>query len=95
MTCKVCDKRAYSEYCIMHKPRKPIRKKGKRTLKYKKWRDAVARPHLDSKGRFCQLCYTTENLDVDHIKKRGSHPDLIMSLSNVRYICRQCHIKIT
>lgn len=96
--CKVCGKRAYSEYCVRHKPRKPIKvyklpkKRGKRTIEYDKWRDTVAKPYLDKTfGHRCVDCGATEGLTVDHIKNRGSRADLKMKLSNVQYLCWQCH----
>ena len=92
MSCKVCEKRSYSEYCTSHKPRKSIRKRGKQTLAYEAWRDKIAIPYLNNKfGKKCVECNATDNLDVDHIKSRGSHYDLRMSLENVQYLCRGCH----
>lgn len=83
---------------------KPIRQKGKVTLTYEKWRDTVARPYLDRVfGRQCAKCGAPPPVneetgvelhhDVDHILERGSHPELRMVLSNVRYLCRSCHSK--
>lgn len=92
-----CERGCYGEFCIMHKPRKPIKKKGKRTLEYEEWRDSVAIPHLDkTTGRVCQACFGercgNKQLDVDHILNRGSHYNLKMNLSNVQYLGREpCH----
>ena len=92
LACEICGKRAYSNYCMQHKPRKPIKQRGKRTIEYENWRDNVARPHLDKKGRRCAQCGAVGvPLDVDHIKNRGSHYHLRMNLSNVQYLCRPCH----
>lgn len=92
MACMICGKRAYSEYCVQHKPRKPITQHGKRAIAYETWRDEVAIPYLDSHfGHFCAWCNATENLDVDHIKTRGSRADLKMDVNNVRFLCRSCH----
>lgn len=80
------------------KPRKPIISKGKQTRVYETWRDHVAIPYLDKRfGRVCSMpgCTATTNLDVDHIKKRGSHPHLKMDVKNVRYLCRLHHIEET
>ena len=69
---------------------------GKAATKYGEWRDTVAIPYLTKTfGYRCVMCGSTDNLDVDHIKKRGSHPELKYSLENVRFLCRPCHIKIT
>jgi len=100
-TCSVCGKRAYSDYCVQHKPRKPIKQKGKRTIVIDEWVDKVARPYLDKNfGRVCAACAGTrcfnQQLDVDHIKNKGSHPELAMVLSNVQYPGRfPCHFEKT
>lgn len=99
-----CDRGCYGELCIQHKPRKPlpkatkpIKQKGKRTIEYEKWRDTVARPYLIKKyGEVCAECKGVRcgniQLDVDHIKNRGSHYHLRMSLSNVQLLGRYpCH----
>lgn len=96
-SCKVCGKRAYSDYCFQHKPRKPINQRGKRTLEYEEWRDTVARPYLIQKfGNKCADCSGSrcgnKQLDVDHKKKRGSNPALKMDLNNVQLLGRfPCH----
>lgn len=103
MQCVVCGKRAYSEYCVQHKPRKPIvtkkrpKQRGKRTLEYEVWRDTIAIPYLDKTyGHICAKCgqgdYGLHILEVDHIQNRGSHPELKMVLTNVQWLGRiPCH----
>ncbi len=79
------------------KPRKAIRQRGKRTIRYEQWRDEVAKPYLDRTfGHLCVACgkgdYGMHILDVDHKKNRGSHPELIRDLDNVQYLGRiPCH----
>lgn len=90
-----CSRNCYGKYCMQHKPRKAIKKKGKHTIEYEIWRDNVAIPYLERKGHRCAECGATGKLDVDHIQNRGSHYPLKMSLSNVQYLCRSCHIKKT
>ena len=76
--------------------KKTPNKIGRRGMEYIVWRDTIARPYLDATyGRKCASCGKHGQLDVQHIKKRGSHPDLRMELSNVEYLCRSCHIKAT
>lgn len=88
--CQVC---AFNKY---NKPNKPITKIGKRTKEYDKWRREVAIPYLDEKfGRLCVYCGATERLDINHIKTRGSRPDLKMEITNIEYACRLCHTKLT
>lgn len=83
------------------KRRKPIPRKGKRTIAYEHWRDTVAKPYLDRTfGRQCADCGGARcgniNLDVDHIEERGSNPHLKMSLDNVQYLGRYpCHFEKT
>ncbi len=93
-TCTYCGKRAYSDYCVQHKPHKRITQKGKKALAYDEWRDAVAIPYLDDKyGHVCASCGKGGRLDVDHIQKRrmGGAPSRTMNISNVQYLCRECH----
>lgn len=80
------------------KPPKPIRKIGRRTIEYNKWRDSTAKPYLIKMyGYVCSVygCYEDEDLHVDHIKTRGAHPELKHSLSNVRFLCFEHHRMIT
>jgi len=102
MNCTVCNKKSYSQLCYMHKPRKSIarlkrpRQQGKEYERWKKFRDEVAKPYLDETfGHFCVDCKATGSLDIDHIKTRGSRPDLKYDLKNLTYKCRLCHIKKT
>ena len=40
----------------------------------------------------CAICQKwTQNPDVDHIKNKGSHPELASDLKNLQYLCRGCH----
>jgi hypothetical protein len=78
--------------------RKPIKQQGKEAAKWKTFRDKVAIPYLDNKfGHVCSKegCTETENLDVDHIKTRGAHPELRYVVTNMRYLCRPHHIEVT
>lgn len=96
-----CERGCYGEFCLMHKPRKPIKKKGKRTIEYEEWRDTIARPYLiKTYGEICAECKGkrcgNKQLDVDHILNRGSHYGLKMSLTNVQLLGRYpCHIEKT
>lgn len=102
MKCVVCQKRAYSEYCVAHKPRKAIAQ-NKRPRPYGKqyelWQDFrlnTAIPYLDRVyGHRCACCGIDGLLDIDHIVNKGSRPDLKYSLDNLQYLCRACHRKKT
>ncbi len=96
--CKYCGLTTHYPYQCRLNPKKPkrIRRYGKKTIAYNEWRDTIARPYLIEKyGNKCAMCGETWRLDVDHIQKRGSHPELKMNLENVRLLCRPCHIDIT
>lgn len=71
------------------KPRQPIRRVGKRTAEYERWKKNEAIPYLDSQGpRVCAKgCGQTWPLDVGHKKGRGAHPELRMELTNVEWQC--------
>lgn len=97
MVCRVCHKRAYSDYCVRHKPRKPITQRGKQYKKYQSFKTLQAHPYLTEKyGRVCSVigCMESE-VDIDHIEERGSRPDLKYELTNLRYVCRPHHRLIT
>lgn len=99
--CKICGIRikAYSSlqnkcFPCTKKAYKPIAKKGRETLLYEKWRDAVAKPYLDKRyGHICSMrgCSESEGLEVDHIKTRGSRHDLKFDVKNVQYLCFYHH----
>lgn len=82
----------------LKRSQKPIRQQGKEAQKWRTFRDKVAIPYLDAKyGHVCSVvgCNETQNLDVDHIFPRGSHPELRYVVTNLRYLCRPHHIKVT
>lgn len=70
MNCVVCNKRAYSNYCVQHKPRKPIkvnkplprptkriRQVSTKQAQYHVWLEAEARPYLIARdGNKCSCC---------------------------------------
>lgn len=96
--CKWCGSQAHYQSFCFKRPKKAIKvvakikKVGRRENEYRKWRDKVAIPYLDKAfGHKCADCGTTENLAVDHIKNRGSHPELKMKLFNVQWLCPPCH----
>jgi len=71
-----------------------MRKIGRRGREYIKWRDEIAIPYLDkTSGHSCNCCGVGGKLDVAHKLKRGSHPHLKMSLENIEWKCRNCHLK--
>ena len=99
--CKVCGTKIVVYNTIQNKCRsctlknaKPIPQQGKHARLWVTFRDKVAIPYLDKKyGHVCAFegCTATENLDVDHIKNRGSNPDLRYDVKNLQYLCRKHH----
>lgn len=105
--CTVCGKRAYSDYCVTHKPRKAIiskkrpRQQSDKEKEYQVWKETVARPALIGRdGNYCSCCgrppYSDiqhdEHFDIDHIKNKGSHVALKRDLANLQLLCRwPCH----
>lgn len=95
--CLVCGKRAYSDYCVRHKPRKRIPQQSAKELDYQEWKEQVARPAVISRdGNNCFCCgrpaMSDEKLDLEHTKGKGSRPDLKQDISNLRLFCRfPCH----
>lgn len=94
--CKECGSVWHTGW--VHKERKPMAKTrmkayGKQTTRYNQFRDTIARPYLiDKFGEKCAHCGRADlPLDVDHIKKRGSNPELKYELSNLQLLCRKCH----
>ena len=73
--------------------RKPMKRIGKQGRKYQDFRNTVAYPYLIARyGEKCADCGAKEvQLDVDHILKRGSHPELKYELTNLQLLCRPCH----
>jgi 5-methylcytosine-specific restriction endonuclease McrA len=102
MKCEICNKRAYSNFCVQHKPRKPIAQNVKpkpHGKQYELWQDfrlRTAIPYLDrTHGHSCVCCGTSQGLDIDHIVNKGSRPDLKYAVENLQYLCRSCHINKT
>lgn len=98
-TCTVCGKRAYSDYCILHKPRKPIPPQSAKEIDYQEWKESVARPYLiDKYGNVCSCCgkdFGFVKLDIEHTLTKGSRPDLKRNLDNMTLMCRWCHSRKT
>ena len=107
MTCSVCGSRSYSEYCVRHKPRKPImtkkrpKQRSTKEVAYQSWKESECRPALIARdGNACSCCgrYARdgEKLDIEHTLTKGSRPDLKRNLNNMTLMCRiPCHFKKT
>lgn len=80
---------------LWSKKRKPINR-GKKPRNAspkaaKKWR--ACRAIVLVRDNFtCKKC-GGQGSDVDHIKKRSTHPELRYELTNLQTLCRTCHRK--
>lgn len=75
---------------------KPIRQRGKQASKWASTRREWLKANPpDYRGMWqCSDCKSwTTQIDLDHLKKRGSHPELRYNLDNLEPVCRGCHIK--
>lgn len=102
--CKNCASLTHSHFSCPKRARKPLRakrpmnKRGRKTIEYEAWRDSVAKPYLDKTyGHICSHngCEETEGLQVDHRRNRSTHPHLVMNLDNVQYLCAPHHYNKT
>lgn len=75
-----------------------MKQKGKTGLLWDKTRRAYLQKYpANFQGyHVCSLCGKwVTHIDIDHIKKRGSHPELLTDFENLRKVCRKCHTRIT
>lgn len=64
-----------------------MNKRGKHYYLWQKTRKEFIKLNPDN---ICAKCGGVAT-DVDHIKKRGSHPHLRYEQSNLQWLCRSCH----
>lgn len=43
------------------------------------------------RGEICEICGSTHNLQIHHIKKRKNYPELVFCYKNVKVVCSDCH----
>lgn len=78
-----------------------MKRQSTKELEYQAWKEGIARPTIiDRDGNKCQCCgrpaYPEELLDIDHIKSKGSHPELKRDINNMQLLCRfPCHRRKT
>lgn len=93
LSCLVCGKRSYSDYCVQHKPRKRI-KAGKHTIKDRQVNKKYRESRLNHQGYLvCDNCGSWFGSDADHIIKKSIRPDLRYDESNKQILCRDCHMQ--
>jgi 5-methylcytosine-specific restriction endonuclease McrA len=63
-------------------------------MDYQDWKELIARPSVvERDGNKCQCvggCWRI-GTDLDHIRNKGSRPDLKKDISNLQLLCRICH----
>lgn len=55
---------------------------------YTKWRKAV----LERDKYYCRICHSQDRLEVHHIKRFATHPDIRWNIDNGLTLCHDCHI---
>ena len=63
---------------------------GQAFLQTREWK-AVRKKFLASVPHVCVMCGSTDELQVDHILTRQEHPELALTLSNLRVLCWRCN----
>lgn len=96
LSCLVCGKRAYSEYCVQHKPRKFIKKES---ASYKAKRQACAKQwyrgnppdengewpcYLNGLSRRCLIKVNPETIKLEHVIPKVKAPELKFEPSNLK-----------
>lgn len=77
--------------------RSPLNKQGKQTKKWLAFRRQYLKKHQNWYGLWnCERCQAvTEYPELDHIKKRSTHPELKYDEDNIQLLCKPCHRKET
>lgn len=101
MQCKVCGKRAYSDYCVQHKPKKPlkrtrIKQRSKESFKWQDFRKKYLELHPPNHEGYyiCYLCHkwvTAEDITLDHVEARSHSAHLRYNEDNIEFCCGPCN----
>jgi len=72
------------------------KKRGDGFYRTPEWK-AERRPVIDQSPPYCPICgvYIREgfNLHVDHILPRSRYPELALTRSNLRVLCKECNMQ--
>lgn len=103
-TCKICGKRAISEYCFRHKPNYSLSRGGRIKIKKKEvnieeidkmWNFfySIWRKRKNHKCEMCGKWLGNEPLSYmfDHILEKSKYPELKYEEDNIAYLCLLCH----
>jgi 5-methylcytosine-specific restriction endonuclease McrA len=93
VVCKLCGGSHYQTFCRLS--RKPIKQKGKHALLWDKHRAAWMKAH-EGEIKHCYLCgkyLPDEEVTLDHVKPRSSHPELVYDDTNLKPACWECNYR--
>lgn len=106
MKCKTCGKNSQSDYCFIHKPRKPLssgkglsKKSSKPSEKLDKsslMRQFFMRFWKENKQHVCEVCNKhlgdePRTYMFDHVLEKSKYPELAFVEENIMYLCLGCH----
>lgn len=66
-----------------------LSKEGQSLFNTKEWREL--RKRLLKLHPYCDICGSTEQLELHHIQKHHGNPLLFFNPSNLQVLCKQCH----
>ncbi len=97
--CLKCGKRAYSDYCMQHKPRKPISKIGKQgklnQATSKEFRDSLEPDRIYvcylQIHPYCLRQLRYEQVVPEHVEAKSRSPHLRHNLKNIWVSCVFCN----
>lgn len=106
MKCKTCGKNSQSDYCFIHKPRKPLSSGKGLSKKSSKTHKKLDKPSemkeffmdfwKNNKQHTCEVCNKhlgNEPLTYmfDHVLEKSKYPELAFVEENIMYLCLECH----
>lgn len=94
-TYKDCTRNCYGEFCLMHKPRKPLNQRGKHAIRWQDFRLQWLKDHSDEVFTcgICGLPVAREVVTLDHIKPRSGNPELRYTDSNIQPSHLKCNLQ--
>jgi len=90
-----CMRGCYGEFCLMHKPRKPIPQKGKYAKRWDDFRLDWLKRHKQATFicGICGLPVKREVVTLDHIRNRSANPELRYEDSNIQAAHLSCNLE--
>ena len=106
MKCKTCGKNSQSDYCFIHKPRKPLSSGKGLSKKSSKTHKKLDKPSemkeffmdfwKNNKQHTCEVCSKhlgnePRTYMFDHVLEKSKYPELAFVEENIMYLCLECH----